>query len=292
MNLSVLIDRALAKEPSERYQTMDELIADLRQVVREAGGLDRLFSSFGAPRGMAPIVPPGRPRLIGAVGRRIRSRAAMVLSAVMAVLLVGLAIAIYSSRRRQPPPATPIKSIAVLPFKPLIAESRDEALELGMADTLINKLSNIREVTVRPLSAVRKYAGLEQDAVAAGHEQKVNAVLDGNIQRSGEKMRITVRLVRVADGQEIWREQFDEKFTDIFSVQDLVSQKVSGVLALTLTGEEQRRLIKRDTTSAEAYQFYLRGRYLQNKRTADGLRKSIQEFQQAIDRDPKYAFGT
>jgi TolB-like protein len=289
--LSAVIDRTLAKETDDRYQTMDEVIANLRQVVREVGGLDRLFSTSGTPRGMVPLVPPRSRRLSKALGRRIQSRTAVVLSAVVAVLLVGLALAIYYSRREQPRPNLPIKSIAVLPFKPLIAESRDEALELGMADTLINKLSNIREMTVRPLSAVRKYAGLEQDATAAGREQKVDAVLDGNIQRSGEKIRVTVRLVRVADGREIWTEQFDEKFTDIFSVQDSVSRKVSGVLALTLTGEEQQKLAKRDTTNAEAYQFYLRGRYLQNKRTADALKKSIEEFQRAIDRDPNYALG-
>ena len=90
-----------------------------------------------------------------------------------------MALALYFSRREQPQPATPIQSIAVLPFRPLLAEGRDEALELGMADTLIARLSNIREINVRPISAVRKYVGLEQDAVAAGREQKVDAVLDG-----------------------------------------------------------------------------------------------------------------
>jgi len=211
--------------------------------------------------------------------------------AVIAVLLVGLALAIYSSRPEQPRPAKPIKSIAVLPFKPLIAESRDEALELGMADTLISKLSNIRQVTVRPLSAVRQYAGLEQDAAAAGREQKVDAVLDGNIQRSGEKIRVTVRLVRVADGFEVWSDQFDEKFTDIFSVQDSVSRKVAGMLAVTLTGEEKELMTKRQTGDVEAYQFYLMGRYHLNRLTDDGFRKGRDYFQQAIDKDPNYALA-
>src|SRR5678815_2396006 len=184
-----------------------------------------------------------------------------------------------------------IKSIAVLPFKPLVAGSRDEALELGMADTLINKLSNIKRVTVRPLSAVRQYTGLEQDAATAGREQKVDAVLDGSIQRSGEKLRVTVRFVRVADGHEIWSEQFDEKFTDIFSLQDSVSNKVLGLLAITLTGDEKELLTKRQTGDVEAYQLYLIGRYHLNKLTDDGFWKGRDYFQKAIDKDPTYALA-
>ncbi len=292
VSLSAVIDRALAKEPNERYQTMDEVIADLRQVVREVGGLDRLFSSSDIPHGVVPLVRPRRQGLLGAVERRIQDRMTAILFAVIVVSLVGLALALYySSRPSQPQPATPIKSIAVLPFKPLLAESRDEALELGMADTLINKLSNIRQVTVRPLSAVRRYTSLDQDAAATGREQRVDAVLDGNIQRSGKKIRVTVRLVRVADGREIWAEQFDEQFTDIFSVQDSVSSKVSGVLAVALTGEEKELLTKHQTADVEAYQLYLMGRYHLNRLTDEGLRKGLDYFQRAIDKDPNYALA-
>ena len=158
--LSALIDRALAKESVDRYQGMDEVVADLRQAVREVGGLDRLFSSSDLRRGVVPLVPPRRPVRVGVFGSRIQSRVAIVGLTIFAVFLVGLAFAIYSSRRERPLPNVAIKSIAVLPFKPLVAGSRDEALELGMADTLINKLSNIKQVTVRPLSAVRHYTGL------------------------------------------------------------------------------------------------------------------------------------
>jgi serine/threonine-protein kinase len=290
--LSAVIDCALAKETNARYQTMEEVIADLREVVGEVGGSDRLFSSSNPQRGVVPLVPGARPGLLGALGRQIQSRAGAVLLAVIALLFLGVALAIYYSYRPEAaPPAKLINSIAVLPFKPLVLESRDQALELGMADTLINKLSNIRRMTVRPLSAVRQYTGLEQDATAAGREQKVDAVLDGNIQRSGEKIRVTVRLVRVADGHEIWSDQFDEKFTDIFSVQDSVSRKLTGVLAVTLTGEEKELLAKRQTGNVEAYQLYLLGRYHLNRLTDDGFRKGRDYFQQAIDRDPNYALA-
>ncbi len=291
-HLSAVIDRALAKEPAERYQTMDEVISDLRQAVKEVGGLDRLFSSSDLPRSVVPLVPPKQQGLLGAVGRRIQSHTSVaVWLTIIAVSLVGLALAIYSSRREQPLPATAIKSIAVLPFKPLIAESRDEALELGMADTLINKLSNIRQVTVRPLSAVRQYTGVEQDAVAAGREQRVDAVLEGNIQRSGDKVRVTVRLVRVGDSAGIWTDQFDAPLTDIFAVQDSISERVASALAVKLSSEEKGLLTKRNTQNPEAYRLYLLGRYQLNKSTDDGIRKALEKFRQAIDSDPNFALA-
>ncbi|HET6893371.1 MAG TPA: winged helix-turn-helix domain-containing protein [Pyrinomonadaceae bacterium] len=183
-----------------------------------------------------------------------------------------------------------VRSIAVLPFKPLVADSRDESLELGMADTLITRLSSAKEIIVRPLSAVRNYGGLEQDPVVAGREQRVDAVLDGSIQKAGDKVRVTVRLFRVADRSQLWARQFDEELTHIFAVQDSISQRVVTALAVTLTGEERKLLTKRDTESTEAYQLYLLGRYHWSRfYTAESARKAIEYFNKAIDRDANYA---
>ena len=209
-------------------------------------------------------------------------------------LLVVLAATGYYFRAKQaapPAPATPLKSIAVLPFKPLVAESRDESLEMGMADTLITRLSSIREIVVRPTSSVRRYTRLEQDAVAAGREQRVDAVLEGSIQKSGERIRITVRLVNVGDGQQLWVGRFDEKFTDIFTLQDSISERVAGVLAVGLTGEERMLLTKRYTGNTEAYRLYLKGLYYSAKSTEEGLKKAIEHFRQALDIDPGYALA-
>lgn len=184
-----------------------------------------------------------------------------------------------------------IKSIAVLPFRPLVAASRDEALEMGMADTLITRLSNIKQVIVRPISAVRKYADLDQDAVAAGREQRVDAVLDGSIQKSGERIRISARLLRVEDESPLWAAQFDEQMTDIFAVQDSISQRVAEALALTLRSEERELLAKRYTDNTEAYQLYLIGRNYWNGRTEVTISKSIDYFNRAILKDPNYALA-
>ncbi|MBA3512916.1 MAG: protein kinase, partial [Pyrinomonadaceae bacterium] len=297
-HLSAVIDRALAKEPADRYQSMQEMIADLRQVVAEAGGLDHLFSSSGARVGLiTPYIPPRRRTLVK------RPWAIASLAVGLALIVLGLIAAYLWSRSPQPPAVSqqnliapdawpePIRSIAVLPFKPLVAESRDESLELGMADTLITRLSSISQIIVRPTSAVRQYIALDQDAMAAGRQLRVESVLDGNIQREGDRIRVTVRLLSVADGRTLWAGQFDEKLTNVFAVQDSISERVAGALELELTGKERELLTKRYTENAEAYQLYLKGWYFWNKRTEESLKQAIGYFNQAIDLDPNYALG-
>ena len=183
------------------------------------------------------------------------------------------------------------RTLAVLPFKPLTADLRDEALEMGMADTLIARLSSSRGTTVRPLSSVRKYGSLEQDALAAGRELAVESVLDGSIQRNGNHIRVTARLVQVSDGTSLWAGTFDEEFTDVFAVQDTISEKVAAALALGLSQEEKQRLTRRYTENVEAYHCYLKGRYQIGKVTRPAITKGIEFFQQAIDIDPTYALA-
>ena len=190
------------------------------------------------------------------------------------------------------PTSTGVKSIAVLPFKPLVVHSRNESLETGMAETLITKLSGITRLIVRPLSAIRKYTGLEQDSIAAGRELGVDYVLEGNLQMEGEKVRATVRLLSVKDGRAIWTDKFDEKSTDrIFPIQDSISRQVALALVPKLTGEEQRQLAKRYTDNTEAYNLYLTGRFFWNRFNEEGLKKAIEYFNQAIAIDPNYALA-
>ncbi len=250
-----------------------------------AGSADILSASSSNVMRTAMSALPARDARAPSSHRLIALAAAV---ALLAITIGGY----YLWTKRGPTTGVPqIKSIAVLPFKPLLAESRDESLELGMADTLIARLSNIREISVRPISSVRKYDALEQDPIAAGREQRVDAVLDGQIQKAGERVRVTVRLLRVADGVPIWASQFDEKITDIFAVQDSISERVTAALAVRLTSEEQRGLTKRHTDDTEAYQLYLKGRYHLNRLTDDGFFKGRDYFQQAIDKDPNYALA-
>jgi TolB-like protein/DNA-binding winged helix-turn-helix (wHTH) protein/cytochrome c-type biogenesis protein CcmH/NrfG len=204
--------------------------------------------------------------------------------------LVSLAYGLWA-RRAETPVQEPLKTIAVLPFKPLSAESRDESLEMGMAETLITKLGGINRLVVRPMSAVREYTDPSQDPVNAGKVLQTEAVLDGSIQKAGDHVRVTVRLADVRSGKTLWAEQFDENFTDIFKVQDSIAARVTEALALKLGGEEERRLAKRLTSNTEAYQLYLQADYLWSRRPGENIEKRIEYYRRAIEKDPNFALA-
>ncbi|MBA3961624.1 MAG: winged helix-turn-helix domain-containing protein [Chthoniobacterales bacterium] len=187
------------------------------------------------------------------------------------------------------PVAGKIRTLAVLPFKLLLPESRDAALEMGITDTLIARLGKIKEVAVRPLSSVRAFGSLEQDPVAAGLALGVESVLDGTIQHGGDRIRVVARLINVADGSSLWTDRFDEKFTDVFGVEDAISGRVAQALAIHLSPEEQEQIAKRHTGNSAAYQLYLTGRYHWSRITPPEIRKSMEYFRQAIELDPGYA---
>jgi TolB-like protein/Flp pilus assembly protein TadD/class 3 adenylate cyclase len=212
-----------------------------------------------------------------------------------AVVLLTVGIWLFSHGMTQKPATASAiaaeKRIAILPFKPLLPENRDQVLELGMADTLIAKLSNTRAIIVTSFNSVRKFTALDQDALAAGHELHVNSVLEGNVQRVADRIRVTARLLSVPDGASLWSSTYDEKFTDVFAVQDAISQKVADALALRLTGEEKDRLTRRYTDNLDAYQLYMTGRYHWSKLTPPDIRESITFFQRAIDLDPTYVLA-
>lgn len=182
-----------------------------------------------------------------------------------------------------------VTSIAVLPFKSIAGRESDSFLGPGLADALIMRLSSIRHMKVRPTTAVLKYGSADHDPLRIGRELKVDALLTGVIQHEGEKIRVSVQLVSVKDGITLWADKFDDKFTDIFAIQDSISEQVVRSLALKLSGEEQRQIRKSYTDNPEAFQLYLKGRYFWNQRTADGLKKSLEYAQQAIALEPTYA---
>jgi DNA-binding winged helix-turn-helix (wHTH) protein/TolB-like protein/tetratricopeptide (TPR) repeat protein len=190
--------------------------------------------------------------------------------------------------------AGPPSTLAVLPFKPLAAEARDELLEVGMADSLIARLSTVPGLVVRSVGSVRRYAGTEQEPLRAARELDVAWIVDGSLQRRGDQLRVTARLLRSADGVAAWTGTFDEKFTGVFEVQDAISGRVAKVLAPSLeafAGVRPPASGLGATRNTDAYQLYLAAaRYAQDMRAA-GLHKSIALYHQALDIDPGYALA-
>jgi TolB-like protein/Tfp pilus assembly protein PilF len=183
-----------------------------------------------------------------------------------------------------------IRSLAILPLRSINEESPH--LGLGLADVLINRLGMLSELTVRPTSAIRKFAeGNAPDPLAAGRELSVDAVLEGNIQRDGDHVRVTVQLLRVSDGATLWSGKFDQPYRDLFTLEDAIGGQVAAGLVLDLTAPERERLRRRYTENSEAWQAYLRGRYLWSRRTVEDYRKAIAEFEEAARIDPNYALA-
>jgi serine/threonine-protein kinase len=191
------------------------------------------------------------------------------------------------ARRRRPG----IPSLAVLPLVNTSADPDAEYLSDGITESLITLLSQLPGLRVMARSTVFRYKGREVDAQEVGRALKVRAVLTGRLSQRGRRLVLAAELVDVKDGGRLWGERYNQDFSDIFEVENAVAREIVDALRLRLTGEQQRRLGRRPTENTEAYQCYLKGRYHWNKRTADGLRKSIKLFEQAIDHDPTYALA-
>ena len=219
-----------------------------------------------------------------------------VSAVVIAVCALGLGLAITPSffwtknNSIAPARGAPVRSIAVLPFKPVGSDANDAMLGFGMADTLITRLNALQHIIVRPTGAVSKYTA-NQDPVAAGRELKVDAVLDASTLRVGNRLRVTWRVVRVSDGSSLWAGHVEDQVDDVFAVQDRVSDQVAQALVPQLTGREKDLLAKHYTRNADAYRLYMNGRYLWNKATVEDWKNAIEYFNLAIEKDPNYALA-
>jgi DNA-binding winged helix-turn-helix (wHTH) protein/TolB-like protein/Tfp pilus assembly protein PilF len=282
---------------------LGQAISKLRQVLGEAPGENRYIATVSGRgyRFVAQVTPvaadgaePERPAVVtippvSAPPLRQPSRLIARALAVVAVFLAAAGLTALYVRSSPGGPSVdprPPRTLAVLPFKPLVPEGRDEALEFGMADTLIAKLGHIRALTVRPLSAVRRFHDPDQDPLAAGRALGVEAVLDGHIHRMADRVRVTVRLVRVADEQQLWAGQYDEQLTSIFAVQDAISERVTRELAIRLSPQEEERVARRHTGNPAAYESYLKGRFFISLAQP---RHAIEMFEQAVRLDPGFA---
>jgi serine/threonine protein kinase/tetratricopeptide (TPR) repeat protein len=184
-----------------------------------------------------------------------------------------------------------IDSIAVLPFENTSGDPDDEYLSDGITGSLINTLAILPKLRVMAQSTVFRYKGREIDPQTIGRELSVRAVLTGRMLRRSGSLVIGAELVDVVTGSQLWGERYSRKPGDIFVIQDEISNEISEKLRLRLTRSEKKRLARRHTDNAEAYQLYLKGRYHWNRWTHEGFNKGIEYFQQAVEEDPSYALA-
>ena len=243
-------------------------------------------ASKDAEPGVSDLEVSGPAAVRERTGRRQLSLSSWRFLAIAFLVLCVLATAFYLWRSRSRKPG-PIRSIAVLPFRPIMKEVRNEALELGMADSLITQLGKSNDLAVRSLNTTRAFAESGKDPAEIGRNLGVDAIIDGTLQISGERVRVTTKLIRTSDGKQLWAENFDERMRDIFSLQDSISGRVAAVLNAKL-GKRSR---KHYTENVDSYQLFILGRYSSSKLTPQDHTKAIDYFQKAIAKDPNFALA-
>jgi DNA-binding winged helix-turn-helix (wHTH) protein/TolB-like protein/Tfp pilus assembly protein PilF len=242
---------------------------------RFIGKVERIAA---APPPVAPALAP-TPQPVPIRERRMWP---LALAAILVLLAVGGYFFFRRAPRRRPTDRQQV--LAVLPFQDLSTGSDDQHAGLGMTDALITRLGSVPELMVRALGTVRKYDGANGDPLQEGKELGADTVLTGSVQRIDKRIRVSVRLLRVQDGQSLWAEKFDEFFTNVFAVQDAISEKLSRALELRLTSEEQDRMMRRYTENTEAYRLFESGRYSR----FESISRAVAYFKQAVEEVPRY----
>jgi serine/threonine-protein kinase len=296
MELERIVAKALAKDHEARYQTMKDLAIDLRalkqrlEVEAEIGRTQEPRHTADAKIEHATRILAARPTSsaeYAAGGLKKHQRAAV--AALLGLLLAVGGISFWYFHQRSAT-AAQIESIAVLPFENRSADADAEYLSDGLTESLIYRLSQLPNLKVSPTSLVFRYKGKEADPIKAGNELGVSAVLSGRITQRGDNLMISAELVDVRDNKLLWGEQYDRKTSELLATQREIAREIVDKLKLKVSGQE-RGLAKHYTESNEAYQLYLKGRFYYNKRTGEGMQKSLEYFQQAIERDPTFALA-
>jgi TolB-like protein/Tfp pilus assembly protein PilF len=183
------------------------------------------------------------------------------------------------------------RSIAVLPFANLSADKEQEYFCDGMAEEIINALTNVEGLRVVARTSAFMFKDKHEDTREIGRKLNVETLLEGSVRKAGNRLRITAQLINVGDGYHLWSERFDRELADVFAIQDEISLAIVGKLKVGLLGDEEKKIVKRYTQDLEAYDLYLKGRYHWNRRTPDALRKAIGHFEQVIQKDPEFALA-
>lgn len=266
-----VLNRSLEKDPGDRYQNVSEMVIDLRRLKKESTRVSRTIQIEGESSAMS----------------RKRWSTRWVIPAISVLVLTAILVTyfLFFSAPK------PIDSIAVLPFVNVGADPNTEYLSEGLTENLINNLTKLSKLRVVPRSTVFHYKGKESDPLKVGRELNVRAVLTGKITQRGDNLNIQTELLDVKEEAQLWGEQYNRTISGMLTLQGEISKEVARKLRLRMSGEEEKQVGKHVTENSEAFQLYLKGRFYWNKRRAEDLKKAVDYFNQAIDKDPSYALA-
>jgi len=294
LKLEDIINKALEKDRTLRYQHASDMRADLQRLKRDTdSSRSAIVAAEPAATEMSSRVVSTKTSQPYASGTTLEpppsNRIRLVWLAIsVAILLVGATAYLFRGRTREPK----ISSIAVLPFVNASNDSSSEYLSDGITESLINNLSQLPNLTVMSRASVFHYKGREVDPQAVGKDLRVQAVVTGRIVQRNDRLIISSELIDARTNRNLWGDQYDRKLSDVLAMQQDITSAISARLRERLSGESKRQLVSMGgTNDPEAYQLYLKGRFYWEKRTQDSLEKSKEFFNQAIEKDPNYALA-
>lgn len=288
--LQQIIDKALAKQPKDRYQKIATMRDELRAVLQDISGMPVLQNDIYAPRHADNnVVKRAWNWITGKAGSETSANRNSSFSNPPISSSYAPELTLTATGQEK-------KSIAILPFKNLNQDQKSNFYEFALADAVITELAQLKSLVVRPSSVIAKYQGLDVDPRDAGQELRVHAVLSAGFIRSGDKMRVTAQLLDVASGEILWSDRIDAEGSDILALQDMIGQRILDGLRLELSENEQEKLGRRPTDNAEAWEEYLRGRdnfgrFIFRTVSNEDCEAAIANFKHAVDLDPHFALA-
>ncbi len=278
--LARIVSKAMAKEADERYQHVDDMLADLR---RERKGLE--YARAGYATASTTVLPPQEPPQ-----KKRLSRILLPVGIIAALGIVVLSYLLLNSRTGGGGQADR-KSIAVLPLANLSGEKGDEYFTDGMTEDIITQLSKISDMKVISRASVMQFKGTTKSPQEIGSALGVATVLEGSVRRAGDRVRIDGRLLDARSGESLWAESYDREMKDIFDIQSDVAKKIAAALQAKLSPEERERIDRKPTENLDAYAFYLKGREYYYRYRRQDNEDAINLFRKALSLDANYALA-
>ncbi len=271
--LEEIIHKALEKDRKHRFQNASDIRTDLQRLKRDTES------------GLVAAVTSRPPQRRGRIALLVAGLAlALLAGAVILKNVGGLRDRLLGGDR-----LPRIESLAVLPLENLSHDPEQEYFADGMTEALITDLSKIGALRVISRTSVMHYKGTKKTVPEIARELNVDGVIEGSVQRSGERVRITAQLIHAPTDTHLWAESYERELQNILALEDDVARSIAHAIKVKLTPQTQARLTGAHAVNVEAHDDYLKGRFFWNQRTPEGLKKAIQYFRQALERDPKYA---